>query len=267
MRQRGFFVLKNGTGADEGTECAAVRRGSDLGAFAAFARGTAMIHTKYSAAYLTGACLTALCSCSGSASGPPPVLISSATPGVIQGGDNNVAWMLNGSGFMMGAVVTVDLGGVTVTDVTYVSATQVTFMLSASTNTVAGTAQITLTNPDMTSGQTVVPTVPQNITLSADVQPIFTQSCARVGCHSGGAPAAELDLTAGATHGATVGVASVQVPSLPRVAAGDPDASYLVDKIEGTQTVGGMMPANKAPLTGTEQMLIRRWIEAGALNN
>lgn len=84
------------------------------------------------------------------------------------------------------------------------------------------------------------------------------------GCHSGGGPSP--DLASGNNFAATVGVASTHVPSLSLVAAGDPDSSYLVDKMEGTHTVGAIMPPSGA-LTADKIMLVRKWIEPGALNN
>ena len=61
-----------------------------------------------------------------------------------------------------------------------------------------------------------------------------------------------------------VNVASHEVPSLKRVEPGDPDNSYLVQKIEGTAAVGGRMPLGRAPLTAAQIALIRQWISEGA---
>jgi hypothetical protein len=59
--------------------------------------------------------------------------------------------------------------------------------------------------------------------------------------------------------------------ALLRVKAGDPDSSYLVHKIQGTQgTVGGsggQMPLGRSPLSQDNIDIIRDWIAAGALNN
>ena len=51
------------------------------------------------------------------------------------------------------------------------------------------------------------------------------------------------------------------------VLAGDPNLSYVVDKLEGTQAVGVRMPSGGAPLSALNLQLVRKWIEAGALNN
>ena len=60
-------------------------------------------------------------------------------------------------------------------------------------------------------------------------------------------------------------VASAEVPSLLRVNPGNPDASYLVQKIQGNAAVGSRMPANGPPFLSQAQIdLIRGWIAAGA---
>ncbi len=110
-----------------------------------------------------------------------------------------------------------------------------------------------------------------SLTLSGDVQPVFTANCAFSGCHAGSNPTLGLNLSAGQSHGSIVNVPSQEVPALMRVRPGRPDSSYLVHKIQGTQgSVGGFgdrMPLGGAPLTATEVATIRAWIAAGALNN
>ncbi len=64
-----------------------------------------------------------------------------------------------------------------------------------------------------------------------------------------------------------VGVASVEQPSLLRVAAGDPDSSYMVHKIEGAPGItGGQMPLGETPLPQATIDAIRQWITNGAPN-
>ena len=127
-----------------------------------------------------------------------------------------------------------------------------------------GTAGTDAGAPDVT----VVPDAPAPAAprLSADVQPIFTASCAR--CHGGTRPSAGLSLAAGASHAALVGVAA-SCGGRTRVVAGAPTASYLLDKLAGTNLCGGArMPLNGPPyLTAAEVDLIRRWIAAGARND
>ena len=107
------------------------------------------------------------------------------------------------------------------------------------------------------------------VSLSADVQPIFTSNCALSGCHAGAAPVQGMNLSLGQAFSNIVNVPSNE-SSLLRVTPGDPDASYLVHKIQGTQsTVGGSgarMPLG-GQLSAGEIETIRSWITAGAENN
>lgn len=66
------------------------------------------------------------------------------------------------------------------------------------------------------------------------------------------------------THAALVGVTSLEVPALKRVTAGDPNNSYVIHKVEGTQTVGSRMPVGGPFLSQTDINQIRAWIQAGA---
>lgn len=108
-------------------------------------------------------------------------------------------------------------------------------------------------------------------TLSGDVQPIFTANCTDSGCHGGTAPQLGQNLTAGQAYASIVNVPSSEVPRLMRVCPGEPDSSYLVHKVQGTQaSVGGTgerMPLGGTPLSQDDINLIRAWITAGAQNN
>jgi hypothetical protein len=66
---------------------------------------------------------------------------------------------------------------------------------------------------------------------------------------------------------ALVGVASIQVPALDRVEAGNPEDSYLIQKLEGTQTVGERMPQGGPFLDQETIDTVRQWITDGAPNN
>ena len=70
--------------------------------------------------------------------------------------------------------------------------------------------------------------------------------------------------TADASFAALVGVASLEVPSLSRVLANDPDNSYLIQKLEGTAAVGARMPLGGAALDPAVIANIRTWISNGA---
>ena len=77
-----------------------------------------------------------------------------------------------------------------------------------------------------------------------------------------------MDLTSAANSFASlVNVPSVEVPSLNRVTPGDPDNSYLVQKLEGTAAVGSRMPIGGAALDQATIDMVRQWITEGAMNN
>jgi hypothetical protein len=50
----------------------------------------------------------------------------------------------------------------------------------------------------------------------------------------------------------------------PNVIHGNPDASFLVLKLRGTQTVGVRMPIDAPPLSDGEIQLIVDWVKSGA---
>lgn len=83
-------------------------------------------------------------------------------------------------------------------------------------------------------------------------------------CHSGAAAPLGLRLDEGAAYAMLVNAPSVEVPALNRVTPGDPDASYLIQKIEGTASVGARMPLNGPPLAQETINVIRQWITDGA---
>jgi hypothetical protein len=88
-------------------------------------------------------------------------------------------------------------------------------------------------------------------------------------CHRTGGPAAFLPLTDGAAYGSLVGRASSQRPGAIRVIPGDPEGSYLVQKLEGAPGITGQrMPFAGGPFLAEGQMrIIRRWIALGANND
>ncbi len=109
------------------------------------------------------------------------------------------------------------------------------------------------------------------ISFANDIQPIFTNSCALSGCHAGSSPQVGLNLSEGQSFQNIVSVASVELASMNRITPGEPDNSYLIHKIQGTQgSVGGV--GDRMPLTGcclsqAQIDTIRAWGEAGAENN
>lgn len=84
-------------------------------------------------------------------------------------------------------------------------------------------------------------------------------------CHAGASAPLGLRLDAGNSYTNLVGVPSRQDGSLLRVDPGSPDASYLVQKLEGTASEGGRMPLGGPPIPASTIAFIRQWILDGAL--
>ena len=101
-------------------------------------------------------------------------------------------------------------------------------------------------------------------TLASIQDNVFTPIC--TGCHSGSGAPQGLDLTAGnsASHLINVQVPRSTTPLL-RVAPGDPDHSFLINKLEGnTMGIGVQMPFGQPPLDPSTIAVISQWITAGA---
>lgn len=96
---------------------------------------------------------------------------------------------------------------------------------------------------------------------------IFGPRCSS--CHSGSGSVlpGSLNLSsASASYAALVGVNSEQEPgSMKLVNPGDPDNSYLMHKLLGTQAVGARMPPTGGALTAAQIGQVRAWIQEGAL--
>jgi hypothetical protein len=106
------------------------------------------------------------------------------------------------------------------------------------------------------------------VSFSADVQPIFTASCAFRGCHSEERPREGLELTAGRAYASLVEVPATQCADRLRVAPGDPSASYLMHKVTGANLCfGALMPKSDQALPAAQVDTIAAWICAGALND
>jgi len=75
------------------------------------------------------------------------------------------------------------------------------------------------------------------------------------------------DLRAGSAYASLVNVRSTQ-SNLMLVAPGDPEASYLIHKLEGRAGIAGdRMPQGGPFLSSADIAVIRSWIQAGAPNN
>jgi hypothetical protein len=99
--------------------------------------------------------------------------------------------------------------------------------------------------------------VPDSLSFSGDIQPIFTKNCIDSDCHSGGNPPGGLNLSEGKSY---------QVLSKKGsgyLSTSDPKSSLLYSKLV---TKNDPMPPDK-PLSSCEIESIRKWMEQGALNN
>ncbi len=93
---------------------------------------------------------------------------------------------------------------------------------------------------------------------------VFTPSCATSTCHAGGAPDAGLNLEDGQSYMNLVNITSTQDGNFLLVNPGDPDNSYLVQKVEGNASFGNPMPPPAGGLPAAQIQAIRDWIAAGA---
>jgi hypothetical protein len=105
-----------------------------------------------------------------------------------------------------------------------------------------------------------------DIALSADFQSIqdniFTPICSV--CHVGAGAPMGLRLDAANSYSLLVGVPSTEVPTILRVKPGDPDNSYIIQKLEGHAAVGARMPFGGPYLSTDTIAFIREWITEGA---
>jgi hypothetical protein len=77
-----------------------------------------------------------------------------------------------------------------------------------------------------------------------------------------------LDLSPAVSYNNLVNVVSRERPGVTRVLPNNPDASYLIHKLEGQSTIAGVRMPLGGPFLETGQIqIIRRWIEIGAPNN
>jgi hypothetical protein len=95
------------------------------------------------------------------------------------------------------------------------------------------------------------------------------QAC--VTCHTnvGHAPSGGLNLTHDVAYDQIVNVPSKEKAGGIYVVPGDPDSSYLVQKLEGAPgIVGRRMPFSGPPyLTDGQILILKRWITTGAPRN
>jgi hypothetical protein len=90
-------------------------------------------------------------------------------------------------------------------------------------------------------------------------------------CHTnvGRNPSGGLNLVHDLAYDQIVNMASARKAGVVRIVPGDPDNSYLVQKLEGKAGIVGVrMPQNGPPyLTDGQIQIIRRWVQIGAPRN
>jgi len=110
------------------------------------------------------------------------------------------------------------------------------------------------------SGGVVGPLEPNFNSIQANV---FDQYC--VHCHSGANAPVGLRLDPVNSYANLVGVPSGERPGVLRVAPGNANNSYIIQKLEGTAGVGERMPAGLPALPQSDINVIRQWIANGAM--
>ncbi len=118
---------------------------------------------------------------------------------------------------------------------------------------------------------------PPPVSFRKDVAPLLVVSCTTASCHGSGAHPPDLtpEADASALRRALVAVPSEERLSLPYVRPGDPDGSYLLEKLEGRlndaqctdHDCGSRMPARNSALPPQAQATIRAWVAQGAADN
>ena len=112
-------------------------------------------------------------------------------------------------------------------------------------------------------------------TFTSIQQEIFTTTdsagrSACIVCHSnvGRAPAAGLVLLPGVAYNNVVNVPSRNKAGATLIIPGDPENSYLVQKLEGNSGITGVrMPLGGPYLTDGQLLVLKTWIQRGAPNN
>jgi len=96
---------------------------------------------------------------------------------------------------------------------------------------------------------------------------IFTARCAFSGCHGDSAPQQGMILSAGSAYGNIVGIQAHESSKL-RIHPGDPDGSYLINKIRGDIGItSSRMPDGGPYLSDAEIKLVVDWVRRGAPND
>lgn len=105
---------------------------------------------------------------------------------------------------------------------------------------------------------TVCTTVIENVSFSADIQPILTTNCATAGCHSGNSPEGNLTLETSQSY------AALSKPGKGYIDINNPTFSVLYSSLVSTSSP---MPPNGQPLSACDLKRIETWMKEGALDN
>jgi hypothetical protein len=116
-------------------------------------------------------------------------------------------------------------------------------------------------------GTGLPPAGPIGPNFSAIQANVFTPNCATTGCHFGAGAPQGLRLDAASSYALLVGIPSTEESSVLRVNPGDPNNSYLVQKLEGTASSGQQMPLDAPSLPQATIDVIRQWISDGAIDD
>ena len=136
------------------------------------------------------------------------------------------------------------------------------FLVTALLITACGKLAELPTDPGV-GGQPIDPTA----TFTRVQTEIFTPTCAALGCHDRLGRQQDQQLQAGVAYAQIVNHPSGEMPSLVRVAPGDPVNSYLYRKITGAGITGDRMPQGGPYLSDAQIKLVRDWIRRGAPND
>jgi hypothetical protein len=114
----------------------------------------------------------------------------------------------------------------------------------------------------LSSGVGATPLAP---TLTSIQVNVFSVNCAIPGCHGSTGTQQGLRLDPGFSAGNLINIASPRDANLIRVIPGNPDGSFIIRKLEGTQTLGDRMPLGGPYLPQSTIEVIRQWIQDGTL--
>ena len=128
--------------------------------------------------------------------------------------------------------------------------------------------RVSVTDGSTSSANFSTSPVTVTVTFSVDVMAILNAHCNN--CHTAGGPPAQLNLDPGVAYANIVNVPATELGSMDRIEPGNPDSSYVVNKLQGThQSVGGsgtvMPPSGGLPQATVNVM--RTWVSEGALDN